>query len=239
MHRLLAAAALCCLLPVAAVAQDMTPDEVKRLALEAILENPEVLEEAIAILEERKEAERAAASAEAIARLAPELVDDANAPVRGNVDGDVTVVEFFDYNCPYCKQAAAEVEALLESDPGVRLVYREWPILGPGSLYAARAALASREQGRYEAFHKAMMQDRTRKDEAAVLRIARSVGIDIERLKADMESDSVREHIVRSDELAREIGFSGTPSFVIGKRGLFGAASAEELAKLVEEARAE
>ena len=132
------------------------------------------------ILRESEEEAKAAATSAAIVALRADLRGDRNAPVLGNPDGDVTVVEFFDYNCPYCRQAAGEVQALLDADAGVRLIYREWPILGEGSLYAARAALASRAQGKYEAFHWALMEDRARKDETAVLRIAESIGLDLE-----------------------------------------------------------
>ncbi len=116
-----------------ALAQDLTPDEVKRLALEAILENPEIVMEAVEILREREEAAQAEATRSAISDLTSELTEDPNAPVLGNPDGDVTVVEFFDYNCPYCKRAATDVKGLLAADGNVRLVQREWPILGEGT----------------------------------------------------------------------------------------------------------
>jgi protein-disulfide isomerase len=235
----LAALAVALALAAPAAAEELTPEEVKRLALEAILENPEIVMEAVAILREREEAAQAAAAAAAIAELRPMLEADPNAPVLGNPEGDVTVVEFFDYNCPYCKQASAEVKALLASDPNVRLVYREWPILGEGSVFAARVALAAREQGKYEEFHWALMEDRARKDEAGVLRIAEAVGLDVEWLKADMESEAVMGHIAQSMAMAESLGFSGTPSFVIGSRPVFGFVPQDELAAIVADARAE
>jgi protein-disulfide isomerase len=220
-----------------ALAQDLTPDEVKRLALEAILENPEIVMEAVEILREREEAAQAEATRSAISDLTSELTEDPNAPVLGNPDGDVTVVEFFDYNCPYCKRAATDVKGLLAADGNVRLVQREWPILGEGSLFAARAALAARAQGKYEDLHWALMADQTRKDEAAVLRIAQSVGLDLERLKADMASPEVDEHIAVSSSLAKTLGFTGTPSFVIGTQALFGYVPQAELEEMVRGAR--
>ena len=221
-----------------AAAQDMTPEEVKRLALEAILENPEIVMEAVELLREREAAEQAQATEAAIADLQAALHEDDNAPVMGNPDGDITVVEFFDYNCPYCKQAYGEVNALLEADPNVRLVFREWPILGEGSLAATKAALASREQGKYDEFHVALMEDRSRKDEAAVMRIAEAVGLDIEQLKADMESEAVADHINKSNEMARALGFTGTPSFVIEDEGVFGMVPSDDLIAMVAEKRA-
>lgn len=221
-----------------AAAEGLTPEEVKRLALEAILENPEIVFEAAAIIRDREEAARAQTVRSTITELKDALEADPNAPVLGNPAGDVTVVEFFDYNCPYCMQAAGEVQTLIETDPNVRLVYREWPILGEGSVYAARAALAAREQDLYEEFHWALMEERARKDEAVVLRVAARVGLDIERLKADMEGETVRAHIAQSMALARALGFSGTPSFVIGEEGVNGLVSVGELRQYVAEARA-
>jgi protein-disulfide isomerase len=220
-----------------ALAQDLTPDEVKRLALEAILENPDIVMQAVEILRQREEAAQAEATRSAITDLSFELTEDPNAPVLGNPEGDVTVVEFFDYNCPYCKRAATEVKALLAADGNVRLVQREWPILGEGSLFATRAALAARAQGKYEDLHWALMADQTRKDEAAVLRIAASVGLDLDRLKADMAAPEVDEHIAISSSLAKTLGFTGTPSFVIGTEALFGYVPQAELEELVRAAR--
>lgn len=239
MPRPLAALAIALALAAPAAAEELSPEEVKRLALEAILENPEIVMEAVAILREREEAAQAEATKAAIAELGQMLEADPNAPVLGNPDGDVTVVEFFDYNCPYCKQASDEVKALLAADPEIRLVYREWPILGEGSVYAARAALAAREQGKYAEFHWALMADRARKDEAGVLRIAEAVGLDVERLREDMEAEAVMSHIAQSMAMAESLGFSGTPSFVIGGQPVFGYVSRDDLAAIVADARAE
>lgn len=155
----------------------------------------------------------------------------------GNPDGDVTVVEFFDYNCPYCRRAKPAIQELLAFDPNVRLVYREWPILGDGSVFAAKAALASRNQGKYEEFHWAMMGMTGRAEEASVLRIAKEIGLDIEQLQADMESAEIEEHIQTSMRLTQSLGFSGTPSFVIGNNLVPGLVESAELIRLVEETR--
>jgi protein-disulfide isomerase len=113
--------------------------------------------EAVAILEAQEDARKADQSVALMSSRRDVLERDPNAPVLGNVDGDVTIVEFFDYNCPYCKRVKPEIQALMAADPDIRLVYREWPILGEGSVFAARAALAARNQGKYEEFHWAMM----------------------------------------------------------------------------------
>jgi protein-disulfide isomerase len=222
-----------------AAAQEMTPEEVKRLALEAILENPEIVMEAVELLQQREEDAAAAAAQATLSEERAALERDPNAPVIGNPDGDVTVVEFFDYNCPYCRRALEQVDALIERDDQVRVVFREWPILGEGSVFAARAALASREQGLYEAFHDAMMGARGRLDEASVMEIAREVGLDLARLRADMEAPEVKAHIEQSFALARSLGFSGTPSFVVGDELAPGLVDADQLHAMVEAARAE
>lgn len=234
---LAAALAVTLALGAPAPAQEMTPEEVKRLALEAILENPEIVMQAVELLRAQEEAAQAEATTAAIADLRTALEQDPDAPVLGNPEGDVAVVEFFDYNCPYCKRAATEVKGLIEADSDIRVVYREWPILGEGSVVAARAALAAREQGKYEEFHWALMEHQARKDEAAVLQIAESVGLDVEKLRADMESEAVDRHIAQSMALAQSLGFTGTPAFVIGGQPAFGLLSQDQMAAMVAEAR--
>ena len=233
-------AALLLVLPLAATAQEaMTEDRVRELVRETILANPEILVEAIAILEERAAQDRVTASADIIAAQRQLLERDSNAPVLANPDGDVTIVEFFDYNCPYCRRAVPAVEGLIEADPGIRLVYREWPILGEGSVFAARAALAARQQGFYEEFHWAMMGMNGRAEERSVLRIAEEVGLDIDRLRADMEAPEVAEHIETSIRLADLLGITGTPTFILGDNLVPGAVEQDVLQRLVDEVREE
>ena len=218
--------------PVAA--QSMTEAQVKQLALEAILENPEIIMQAVAILQQR-EKERAASGVNTV-RL--QLESDPNAPNLGNPEGDVTVVEFFDYNCPYCRSAGQTVQALLAADANVRVIYREWPILGDDSVIAARAALAAREQGKYEAFHWALMGGEGRVTEARIFKVARDLGMDIAQLEADMTSPAVGAHIALSNALARQLGFTGTPAFIVGDQTAPGMLSLDEITLLVAEARA-
>ena len=238
MTRLIAAlAATTCLGTLPALAQDLSEARVKELVLEAILENPQVVMDAVAILQQR-EAEAAAAQADAaMGENRDALERDPNAPVMGNPDGDVTVVEFFDYNCPYCRRAASEVASLIESDGDVRVVYREWPILGEGSVFASRAALAARAQDRYAEFHEAMLGAEGRLDETSVMRIAEEIGLDTEKLRADMEAPDVAEHIDTSMALAQSLGFTGTPSFVIGENRAPGLIDAEQMREMIEMVR--
>ena len=217
-----------------APAQQITDEQVKQLALEAILENPQIIMQAVAILEQR-ERERAASGANTV-RL--QLEQDSNSPNLGNPDGDVTVIEFFDYNCPYCRKAGQTVQELLASDANVRVIYREWPILGEDSVFASRAALAARAQGKYEEFHWALMNGEGRASEASILKLARDLGLDVEKLQADMTSPAVEAHIAQSSALARTLGFTGTPAFIVGDRTAPGMLSTDEITAMVAEARA-
>jgi len=214
-------------------AQNMTENQVKKLALDAILENPEIIMQAVAILQQR-EKDRAASGANTV-RL--QLESDPNAPNLGNPEGDVTVVEFFDYNCPYCRSAGETMQALLAADANVRVIYREWPILGDDSVIAARAALAAREQGKYEAFHWALMNGEGRVTEAVIFKVARDLGMDIAQLEADMVSPAVEAHIALSNALAQQLGFTGTPAFIVGDKTAPGMLSFDEITILVAEAR--
>ena len=216
-----------------APAQSMTEDQIKQLALEAILENPDIIMQAVAILQQREQ-ERAASGANTV-RL--QLESDPNAPNLGNPEGDVTVVEFFDYNCPYCRSAGQTLQALLAADVNVRVIYREWPILGEDSVIAACAALAAREQGKYEAFHWALMNGEGRVTEAVIFKVARELGMDVAKLEADMVSPDVEAHIALSNALAQQLGFTGTPAFIVGDKTAPGMLSFDEITRLVADAR--
>lgn len=219
-------------------ADELTEEQIKELVYEAIRENPGIVMEAVAILERDQQVAQENAAVKVLNEERERLEQDPNAIILGNPDGDVTVVEFFDYNCPYCRRVMPQVDALVAQDPNVRLVYREWPILGEGSDFAARAALASRNQGKYEEFHVAMMSMEERAAEASVLRIAREVGLDVELLVHDMGAPEIDEHIATSMELTRALGFSGTPSFVIGDALIPGFVEAQVLIDEVEKTRA-
>ncbi|MGB1266237.1 MAG: DsbA family protein, partial [Nereida ignava] len=224
--------------PLASFADSLSEERVKELVLEAIRENPGIVIEAIQMIEERQETAKAFEAKQILTSNRDALERDPNAPVLGNPDGDVTVVEFFDYNCPYCKRVKPHMEALLAADKNVRVVYREWPILGEGSVFAARAALASREQGKYDEFHWAMMDMKGRVGEANVMQAAEKLGIDTAQLRRDMDSPKINEHIETSMRLARSLGFNGTPSFVIGEALAPGLIEADQMIELVNQARA-
>lgn len=142
----IAALTLAIMAPLTAYADGLDEARVRELVLETIRANPQIVMEAVAILEQQQAGAQASAQAEVLINQRNLLEQDPNAPVLGNPDGDVTVVEFFDYNCSFCRRAMPQVQGLLDGDPNVRLVYREWPILGDGSVFAAKAALAARNQ---------------------------------------------------------------------------------------------
>jgi protein-disulfide isomerase len=204
---------------------------------EYLLENPEVIMEALQILQERQRAAEAEGLKRTIAERSDEILNDPAAPVGGNPAGDVTLVEFFDYNCPYCRRVAPTMAELEEADPDLRVVYKEFPILGPGSQFAARAALASRRQGKYVPFHNALMQATEQVTEETVMGIAREVGLDTDQLRADMQDPAIGEAIARNLQLANALGITGTPSFVIGQEVVPGAVDLRTLQSLIARAR--
>jgi protein-disulfide isomerase len=237
MKLLLASTALF-LLPLSSFADSLSEDRVKELVLEAIRDNPRIVLEAIQMIEKREKTAKAFEVKQVLTSNRDALERDPNAPVFGNPEGDVTVVEFFDYNCPYCRRVKPHMEALLAADKNVRVVYREWPILGEGSVFAARAALASREQGKYDEFHWAMMELKGRVGKPDVMQAAEKLGIDTAQLRRDMESPKINEHIETSMRLARSLGFNGTPSFVIGEALAPGLIEADQMIEMVNQARA-
>lgn len=202
-----------------------------------LIENPQVLVESLQRPQERQRTAQTDEIAQIITARSEEIFNDPTTPVGGNPQGDVSVVEFFDYNCPYCRRVAPTLVEIEEDDPKLRLVYKEWPILGPNSDFAARAALASRSQGKYVEFHKALMLASGLVNESKVLEVAARVGLDVDRLKQDMEAREITALIERNRELARALRITGTPSFVIGNQMLRGAADAQVIRGYIRQAR--
>ncbi len=166
-----------------------------------------------------------------------EIYDDPSSPVGGNPRGDVTIVEFFDYRCPYCKQTQPMIETMLKEDSKLRIVYKEFPILGPESVYASRVALAARMQGKYVAFHQAMMNTKGKITEDVILKVAASVGTDIARARKDMDAPEIAAVIGKNLTLADALDVEGTPAFIVGDKVIPGALDLDELKRLVADAR--
>lgn len=215
----------------------LPPDELDQRIRSYILENPEVIIEAVQRLQARQRAAEESQAETVIQARANELFGDPDSPTGGNTKGDVTLVEFFDYNCPYCRRVAPVMAEAEAADPNLRIVYKEFPILGPDSLYAAKAALAAHRQGRYEVFHKALMLADGAANEDRVLTVAADVGLDVERLKTDMEDPEIQDAIDRNAALAQALRITGTPGFVVGEQILRGATDVETLQALISEAR--
>lgn len=225
-----------------AAAQDasFTPqqqDQVKSIVRQYLIDHPEVIKEAIEALQERESKSKLQSQADALKSHYDAVFKDPSAPVAGNPRGDVTIVEFFDYRCPYCKRVAEPLAGLLKSDPGIRLVYKEFPILADDSILAAQAALAANKQGKYEAFHQALMAHKGGYDESVLRQIATAIGIDADQMMKDMDDDAAKASIVANRDLAEALQINSTPTFIIGDQIIAGAIPIEDMAQLIKKAR--
>lgn len=212
--------------------------EIQSIMKDYLISHPAVLEEALSALQAKLQNDERTRQTSAIAGNAEKLQSTNVAPAAGNPRGDVTMVEFFDYRCGYCRSMAKTVDEFMATDSNVRLVFREFPILGPVSVTASKAALASAAQGKYQAFHDALMQGpRQLSTDEDVYAVAASVGLDLERLKKDMESQAVKDEIANNFALAESMGIRGTPAFVIGNQMYPGALPVDGLKNAVSQAR--
>ncbi|MQP64833.1 thioredoxin domain-containing protein [Niveispirillum sp. SYP-B3756] len=209
---------------------------VEQIVRDYLIANPEVLVEAMHALETKEQAQ--SEQAQKTALTANRAALENKGPVGGNPKGDVTLVEFFDYNCGYCKRTHPERVEAVKKDGKVRVVYKEFPILAPSSIEAAKAALAANRQGKYEAFHTALMKHEGRLDSDAIRATARDVGLDIKKLEADMGDAAIQAEIDANIALARELGIRGTPGFVIGDTLVPGAIQTEQFTSYFAAARA-
>lgn len=230
--------------PLSSRAQEQSSpfDAVQKEALEKIIrdylmENPRIIIEAVQGLEQQQRAAEAERARIALAENREALEADANDPVMGNPLGDVTVVEFFDYRCPYCRRMIPAMKEVLESDPGIRWVFKEFPILGPDSLYASRVALAVDKQGAYEAFHMALMADGVDVTKDNVDRIVDGLSLDKSKYETDLVSAEVEAILAKNHSLAGQLGINGTPAFVVGNTLLPGAVSITQLRQAIQLAR--
>ncbi|NOE25632.1 DsbA family protein [Ruegeria sp. HKCCD6157] len=209
---------------------------------EYLLENPEVIIEAINILEERNAVAEAAADKELVAANADELFDDGYSWVGGNPDGDITLVEFMDYRCGYCRRAVPEVTSLLAEDGNIRLVIKEFPILGDASVLSSRFAVATKHvagDDAYKQVHDALLEFTGEPSEVALRRISDGLGLNSDEIIAAMDSDRVTDEIARTRALAQRMQISGTPSFVLGTEMLRGYLPADQMQQIVNGIRAE
>ena len=218
-------------------APGLDKEAVRKIVREYLIEHPEVIEEAIRGLQAKRESRKQDRARAALRQHDKALRSHPMSPVSGNPKGDVTLVEFFDYQCGYCKRSLKPVKDLLETDKKLRIVWKEFPILGPVSRFAARTAMASEKQGRYLEFHVAVMGSRGKLTEDRVMAIAASLGLDVQRLRRDMEDPAIEKYLDETIRLARVLGIEGTPAFVIGDTLVPGAVGGTRLKELIARAR--
>ena len=216
---------------------DMPQDAFAQRVRSYLLENPEIIMEAVQRLQSRQEKAEQTEAQTILQARAEDIFLDPASPVGGNPDGDVTLVEFFDYNCSYCRQVAPVMQQAEAADSKLRIVYKEFPILGSNSIFAAKAALAVHRQGKYLAFHQALMQARGSVDETRVLDVAAKVGVDVGLMKSDMNQPAIQASVEKNLALAQALRINGTPSFIAGAEVLRGAADLNTLQRLIREAR--
>ncbi|QWG20588.1 DsbA family protein [Bradyrhizobium sediminis] len=245
--RLLAAtlfALALCGAPPAATAQsfsDTQRGDIEVIVRNYLLTHPEVLEEAMTELSKRQSAAEAEKHQAGVTKNAEAIFNSPRDVTVGNKAGDVTMVEFFDYNCPYCKRAMTDMMELIKSDPKLKVVLKEFPVLGPSSVEAAQVAVAVHMQDasgkKYLDFHQKLLNGRGQVDKARAMAAAKEVGVDMARLEKDLASPEVRATLEQNFKLAEAMGMNGTPSYVIGKQVVIGAVGVENLKEKIGIAR--
>lgn len=229
--------------PAKAQAQPLTPEQRKAvvdLIRETLLKNPELIQEAMIELERRNAIAQAEAQRNAVAAEKDKLVDPATSVIAANPQGDVTLVEFMDYNCGFCKRALDDVRVLAKDDPKLKIVIKDFPILGPDSVEASRVAIAAKSQlqgQKYWDFHNKLMATKGRVNGAKALEIAKDAGADVERLRKEMDAPATKAVIEDTVALGDRLGLTGTPAFIIGDEVVFGAVGAAALKAKIDAVR--
>lgn len=211
--------------------------EIVTILRNALKADPSILRDAITALQQQDADAQNAAAKVAIGRAGSALARNPGDPVAGNPDGDVTLVEFYDLRCPYCRHMVPAMAELLAHDPKLRLVYKDIPVLGEASVLGARAVLAAQRQGGYLKLQEALMSGSGQITEASIEQAATRLGLDWLRLRRDMDAPEVKERIETNLTLARNLGIDGTPSFVVGSHLLPGAVPLDALQSAVAAAR--
>ncbi|MFN4141314.1 DsbA family protein [Aestuariivirga sp.] len=240
--RLAACAAALLTLAPAAMAQSSFTDaqkaEIGEIVRQYLMENPEVLLDVSRALEAKQQQAESEKREKTLAASAEQIFRSPHDFVAGNPEGDVTMVEFFDYNCGWCKKGFPEVMSLIEKDKNLRVVLKEFPIFGGDSDYAAMAAIAAKKQGKYWELHTALLAHEGKVTREVVDELAKEKGLDLERLKADMDSPEVAQVIADTHKLAEQLAINGTPAFIIDSTVSPGYLPADALAAAVEQVRA-
>ena len=233
-----------CGAPISASAQsfnDTQRGDIEKIVREYLIAHPEVLEEAMNELSKRQAAAEAAKHASGVADNADAIFNSPRNVTLGNKDGDVTFVEFFDYNCGYCKRAMTDMMDLMKADPKLKVVLKEFPVLSAGSVEAAQVGVAVRMQDptgkKYLDFHQKLLGGRGAADKARAMAVAKEVGLDMGKLEKDLASAEVRNTLEENMRLAEAMGMNGTPSYVIGKQVVIGAVGVDSLKEKIGVAR--
>ena len=233
-----------CAAPQAVSAQnfsDVQRGDIETIVRNYLLAHPEVLEEAMAELTKRQSAAEAEKHQASIAANSEKIFNSPRGVTIGNKDGDVSFVEFFDYNCGYCKRAMTDMLDLMKADPKLKVVLKEFPVLGQGSVEAAQVAVAVRMQDpsgkKYLDFHQKLLGGRGTADKARAMAAAKEAGADMAKLEKDISSAEVRATLEENFKLAESMGMNGTPSYVIGKQVVVGAVGVDSLKEKISAAR--
>ena len=217
---------------------DNQKKEMEGIIHDYLLAHPEVLKEMVQKLDAQDKQDQASARNTTLSSASKDLFHNDLDGVAGNPKGDVTVVEFMDYNCGWCRKSIKEMQSVVAQDKNVRVVLKEFPIFGEGSEYAARAAMASVKQGKYWAFHQALFASKGQIDQAVTDAVAKSVGLDVAKLKEDMKSPEIDANIAKTRELADQLQFTGTPGFIVGDQVFPGFEQQDKILASIAETRA-
>jgi protein-disulfide isomerase len=227
-----------------AVAQSFSADqreEIGKIIKDYLLTHPEVMQDVMAELEKRQQSADAEKHRAAVVENKATLFSSPHQVVLGNPQGNVTMVEFFDYNCGFCKRAMTDMLDLIKTDNNLKFVLKEFPVLGEGSVEAARVAVAARMQDangkKYIEFHQKLLGSRGAADKMRALAVAKEVGFDMPRLERDMGSDEVKKTIEENMKLAEALGVNGTPSYVVGEEVVIGAVGLDTLREKISAER--
>ena len=220
------------------LAESDTP-KIEDIVRNYLLTKPEVMRDVFAALEAKEDLERNAQVKDMITQNADQLYGGTKGLVLGNPEGDVTLVEFFDYNCGFCKRAFSDLSALIQSDKNLKVVMKEFPILSPASSEAAKVSLAAAKQGRYMDFHARLLSAPGQANGAKALRLAEELGLDMAQVKSDMQSTAVSTELDQTQQMAAAMGIRGTPAYVIGNELIPGAVGLEALQAKIKSIRDE
>lgn len=213
---------------------NLTTADIQKIVKDYIMENPTVIMDSVDQYQQKSMRDKAA---EGIKNNTDSLFKDDKAPFLGNKDGDITIVEFFDFNCGYCKKVLPELQEVVKSDPNLKVVFRDYPILSDSSKTASKWALAAHKQDKYFPFHAALMDHKGPITDDVLVKVAGDVGLDIAKAKTDIGGTEILIQLEKNNQLATQVGVRGTPAFVIGDELFPGALPADELKKLIAIAR--